>query len=131
MSSEINTLNQFLKTLSLRQFMEIFLNSWDDEVGKFVKFKLWPKQELAAEKIDSCKKLLLPKARQLGGSTMIAAKCIKTAIESDNSDIIVISKSEPDAIYFINRRIKPFLDTLPKGIAEIKWPTYELSLIHI
>ena len=125
MSSEITTLNQFLKKLSLHQFMEIFLSSWDSEKGCFDKFKLWPMQHEMARKMDICKKLIIPKARQNGGSTLAAAKSIKTAIESDNSDITVISKSEPDAIYFINRRIKPFLETLPKGIAEIRWPQYE------
>lgn len=86
---------------------------------------LWPKQLKICNILDKDRLIFWPKARQVGGSQIAAAKAIKCALEEPNAEIIIISKSEPDAKYFLADKIKPLLNTLP-AIQGLNWGSWVL-----
>ena len=118
-------LQKFLQSISLIQFIDKFLYIWYDSTLKYEPWTLWPKQHILCEYMDSSKKLFLPKARQVGGSSIAATKAIKCCLEAPNQEVIIISKNEDEAKYFLSKRITPVLNNMPK-IKDIHWGQWEI-----
>lgn len=91
----------------------------------FEPWTLWPKQHILCKYMDESKKLFIPKARQVGGSSVAAVKAIKCCLEAPNQEIIIISKNEDEAKYFLSKRIAPVLNNLPP-IEGIDWGKWEV-----
>lgn len=82
-------------------------------------FKLWPKQEELANHIDInhpaySKVVVLAKRRQTGGSETMSALVAKILITEPRAQIVVISRNEDEAEYFLTTRVKPKLKNLPQ-----------------
>ncbi len=84
-------------------------------------FKVYPHQDLILN--DLSKRILLNIARQTGKSTAAAIKAIHTAYWNDNSLVIIMSATKPQALEVV-RKIKTFMTTasftafkalMPKG----------------
>ncbi len=89
--------------------------------GKGNPFKVYPHQDLILN--DHSKRILLNIARQTGKSTTAAIKAIHTAYWNDNSLVVIMSATKPQALEVV-RKIKTFLTTahfsvfkaiMPKG----------------
>lgn len=85
----------------------------------FSPFKLWPRQMELADKIDInspafAKVMVIAKRRQTGGSETMAALITKILITEARAQIVVISRNEDEAEYFLTTRVKPKLKNLPQ-----------------
>lgn len=85
----------------------------------FSPFKLWPRQLELAEKIDHNSKefskvTVIAKRRQTGGSETMSALVAKVLITEPRAQIVVISRNEDEAEYFLTTRVKPKLKNLPQ-----------------
>lgn len=118
-------LQEFLQGISLAQFINKFLYIWYDATFRYEPWTLWEKQHKLCDYIDNSKKLFLPKARQVGGSSIAADKAIKCCLEAPNQEVIIISKNEDEAKYFLSKRIAPVLNNMPK-IDGLNWGEWEI-----
>lgn len=85
----------------------------------FTPFKLWPRQIELADKIDHnnpafAKVMVIAKRRQTGGSETMSALVVKILITEPRAQIVVISRNEDEAEYFLTTRVKPKLKHLPQ-----------------
>ncbi len=124
MSDQPITVAEIVRKLSLSDFVDTFGNIWMPELKGVGPWQTWPKQMPMCEMMDRCKFLFLPKARQIGGSEYAAAKAVKTCIGEPGAEVIIISKSEVDAKYFIKKRVMQFLNNLPV-IKDLPWGGWE------
>jgi len=116
------TFGSWIKAMSLKDFIGLFVHVRDPSSGGIVKFHPWPKQNEFLDWLDALKDTgLLLKSRQAGGSTMSAALCLKTAFENPNIEILVLSKDEEASNYFLAKRVMEIYDNLP-NIQGIVWP---------
>lgn len=110
---------EIIKKMPLEKFIEDFLYLWDSRQKKYRPWQLWPKQKDICKILDSKPRIFWPKARQVGGSQIAAAKAVKTALEEPNADIFIISKNDRKARSFLKKRVLPLLKALPgKGIID-------------
>jgi len=85
----------------------------------FAPFKLWPRQIELADKIDYnspefSKVVVIAKRRQTGGSETMSALVTQVLITEPRAQIVVISRNEDEAEYFLTTRVKPKLKNLPQ-----------------
>lgn len=85
----------------------------------FEPFCLWPRQKELAAKLDFndpefAKVLVIAKRRQTGGSESMSALVSKILITEPRAQIVVISRNEDEAEYFLTTRVKPKLKNLPQ-----------------
>ena len=125
--SKGNSLQEFIKGLTLAEYIEMFGTLWDQRNKNYMDFKLWPSQKSMCDKIERWQKegsneTIHPKSRQCGFSEIGSARAVKHAIQFPQSEGLIFSKRSDDAEYFLERRIKPKLEQLPK-IEGIVWPT--------
>lgn len=127
------TLQQWLKALSLKDFVSAFGFTRDPASGDIVKFKPWEKQLEFLDWLDNLTDTgILLKSRQAGGSTMSAFFAIKTAFETPNAEILVLSKDEDASKYFLGKRVMDAFENLPQ-IKGLSWPQItnrNLSLVQ-
>ena len=117
------TFSEFLQGLTLNQFVDYFGYFRNPSTGAKDKFVPWPKQRDFMDWLDNLKDVgWLLKSRQAGGSTISAFKALKTAIETPNVQVIVLSKDEDAATYFLGKRVMDAFESLP-DIQGIQWPT--------
>jgi hypothetical protein len=114
-------LNEFLTTLSLKEYITLFGNIWDPNKRKTTEFNLWPEQERVCDFIEKQKISLLPKPRQGGLSEIAGERCIKECFQYPKSAGVVISKSEDFAQLFLEKKVIEKIENLPKGQG-IEWP---------
>jgi len=117
---ERKTFFEFIKKMSLEQFIETFCSIYDYDTEEYEPVIPWAKQRPLCKLLDICRKLFWPKARQVGGSLFAGFLATKVAISEPNSDIYIISKTEPDAQYFLKDKVANALSSLPK-IQGIDW----------
>lgn len=123
----MNSFQQLFHSLTLAEFLESFSVLWDQNQKKYVPFKLWPSQKAMCDKIDEWHKqghieTIHPKSRQCGFSEIFSGRAVKHGITYPQSEGLIFSKRSEDAQYFLERRIKPKIDNLPK-IPGIEFPT--------
>lgn len=86
----------------------------------FKPFSLWPRQIEFCDKIDVnnleefAKVLVCAKRRQTGGSETVAGLVVKILITEPRAQIVVVSRNEDEAEYFLTTRVKPKLKNLPQ-----------------
>lgn len=117
-------IGEFLKSLSLKEYISLFDRYWDRDKLRVSPMKLWPKQEEYCDFIEKNKIYVSPKARQNGISEMHASRALKQVLQDENQEIVVISKSESHAKYFLDKRIRFKYKNLPKHPG-ISWPRIE------
>jgi len=122
---QINTLSDWLQSMKFEDFINWWCYLWNPDTGKNEPWQLWPKQYEMVRMMESCKRLFLPKARQIGGSKIAGTYCVKVALQEPNSRILVISKTEGDAKDFLKYQIKTVLETLPP-VEGINWGSWEM-----
>lgn len=126
--------HQLFKDMPLWMFVE-FATCLEDPVSDsgFKPFKLWDRQIELCEKLDCNstefeKALCIAKRRQVGGSECIAALITKILITEARAQIVVISRNEDEAEYFLTTRVKPKLKNLPQlykdGVPLIHYPKF-------
>jgi hypothetical protein len=115
----ITSRNLFLN-MPLWMFVEFatVLEDGDTDTG-FKPFKLWPKQKELTNKIDINsdefeKCVIIAKRRQTGGSETMAALIVKIMVTEPRAQIVVISRNEAEAQYFLDSRVRPKLANLPR-----------------
>jgi len=126
-ADEKKTFFEFIKKMSLEQFIETFCSIYDYNTEEYEPVIPWPKQRPLCRLLDKVRKLFWPKARQVGGSLFAGFLAAKVAVSEPNSDIYVISKTEPDAKYFLKDKIVNALNSLPKvkGLDWGKWDVFQ------
>lgn len=114
--------------------LEVFIEDWmtiesteEETTGQQVPFKLWPKQRELCRFIEKNKLGFVPKARQRGGSEIFACWAILIMLREMKAEILVFSRSEDDARYFLEKRVKTKLAALPRIVNDageecIVWP---------
>lgn len=114
--------------------LEVFIEDWmtiesteEETTGQQVPFKLWPKQRELCRFIEKKKLGFVPKARQRGGSEIFACWAILIMLREQKAEILVFSRSEDDARYFLEKRVKTKLGALPRlvnnaGEECVIWP---------
>lgn len=125
--------------------LEVFIEDWltiesqDPETDSLsqMPWHLWPKQKLLCRWIEENRFGFLAKARQRGGSEIFAAYAMKVFLSEVKAEILVFSRGEDDARYFLEKRVKSKLAALPKiynnkGEECVIWPkitpeTYKVS----
>jgi len=117
------SIETYLREMELTQFILLFCNTYDYDVEEWCPIVLWPKQIELCELLEGIRKLFWPKARQVGGSMVAGCLAAKVAISEPNSDIYIISKTEPDAQYFLKDKVKSILEHLPQ-VDGIDWPKF-------
>ena len=118
------SLQVFLQGLSLAQYIKAFGSVFDRETHTTRRFKLWPKQARLADLMEETPRCIVPKARQLGISEIAGEEVVKTALQYNRALILILSKTERDAIEFLETKIRPKIESLPK-IKGITWPSME------
>jgi len=106
-------LREFLEGLSLKEYIAIFGTYWNQEQFKVSRFKLWPLQAELCDHLDNNQFVLVPKARQLGISEIMAERIVKMMLTYDNWEGAVVSKTEDDAVYFLEKRVAKKIKALP------------------
>jgi len=121
------TFFEFIRAMTLEQFIETFCSIYDYVTEKYEPVIPWPKQRPLCKLLDTARKLFWPKARQVGGSLFAGFLAAKVAISEPNSDIYIISKTEPDAQYFLKDKVLNALNSLPviKGLDWGKWDAFK------
>lgn len=122
-----NSLQAFIKDLTLAEYLETFGTLWDQQAKEYMDFKLWPSQRSMCDKIElwqseGFRETIHPKSRQCGFSEIASGRAVKHAIQFPQSEGLIFSKRSDDAEYFLERRVKPKIEQLPK-IEGIVWPT--------
>ena len=118
------------RDMPLEVFIEDFMtieSTEEETMGQQVPWKLWPKQRQLCRWIETEQFGFLAKARQRGGSEIFAAYCIKVFLSEIKAEILVFSRGEDDARYFLEKRVKTKLGALPHiinaaGDEIIIWP---------
>jgi len=120
---EVESLEEFIGGLSLSQYIKIFGSIWNKKLKKETPFTLWDAQAKLADRLEASEMQyhFIGKARQMGVSEIAAELANKTVLGGTKAEVIVISRSEEDAIYFLKRRVKEKLARLPK-IPGVKYP---------
>jgi len=124
---EGSTFFEFIKNMTLEQFIETFCSIYDYDTETYEPVIPWPKQRPLCKLLDHVRKLFWPKARQVGGSLFAGFLATKVAVSEPNSDIYIISKTEPDAKYFLKDKVANALAALPniEGVDWGKWDTFQ------
>lgn len=117
----------WLQGLALSAFINAFLHI--KFRGQVVKWVLYPLQRKMCEALDAAATVReavfwLLKARQVGGTEIIAAWCILKCMAFPGYTILVLSKNGGAAQKFITRKIIPLLDRLYKYAPHLPWPSY-------
>lgn len=115
-----------MKQITLNEFIEFFMKLWNPGKLDYMPFKPWKGQLDLIDWLDGKYEGWIPKARQLGISEIAACRIIKTMIQYPGSQGIVISKTEPDAEYFLKHRVLAKLKNLPK-IPGVVWPSISVE----
>lgn len=103
---------EWVGAMDIIQFHAFCGTLWDTKTKKAKAWELWPGvrghagQREMLEAYAKSKFSWNLKARQLGGSEGAALHAFKVAISEPKSEILIISKKEPDAIYFLQRRVR-------------------------
>jgi len=118
------TFLDFIKDMSIEKFIETFCYIYDYDTEEMAPVIPWPNQRPLCQLLDTCRKLFWPKARQVGGSLFAGFLAEKVAISEPNSDIYIISKTEPDARYFLKDKVKGALNSLPQ-VEGLDWGTWD------
>jgi len=121
MSQDPRTLSTFLKKMPLADYITYFGSVFDKKTRKTSRFELWPKQRRCCELMEDSQECTIPKARQLGVSEITAEELVKEALQSKGAVCLVFSKTERDAIEYLETKIRPKLMALPK-IKGLVWP---------
>jgi hypothetical protein len=125
------TLQELLRKLTLREYIGLFGSVFDKKTRRTKPFVLWPKQARLCDLMEKTQECLIPKARQLGISEITAEEGVKKALQSSRTIVLIFSKTDRDALEYLETKIKPKLAALPK-IQGILWPTVEReSLRHV
>ncbi len=123
--------------------LEVFIEDWmtiesseEPTVGMQVPFRLWPKQKIMCRWIDENKIGFLAKARQRGGSEIFAAYAIKVMMSEMKAEILVFSRGEDDARYFLDKRVRSKLSALPRPVNNageeiVIWPKITLETFKV
>lgn len=115
-------LQKFIQGMSLAEFIDMFGWIFIPEFGEFRPWVLWPMQRELADIMDLARILWMPKARQMGGSEMVAMKIIKISIEENNAQSVIVSKGETEAKYFLKERFIKKLQPLVERSPGLPWP---------
>lgn len=121
----IYTFSDFINSLTLYEYIKIFGTYWDKEEKKTKKFKLWPSQIELCKELESERFNIIGKARQLGISEIAGEFSIKMVYSGSRVEVIVLSKDENAAKYFLQNRIVQKLRNMPK-IQGITYPSYKV-----
>ena len=108
--------------MTLNEFISFFMKLWNPGKLEYAQFVPWNGQLDLIEWLDEKYESWIPKARQLGISEIAACRICKTMLQYPGSQGIVISKTEPDAEYFLKHRVLAKLRNLPT-IPGVVWPT--------
>jgi hypothetical protein len=123
--------------------LEVFIEDWmtiesteEDSIGQQIPFVLWPKQRDLCRYLDKNKLGFIPKARQRGGSEILACLAIKVILSEMKAECLVFSRMEDDARYFLDKRVITKLKALPhimnsKGEECIIWPKLDIQTFKI
>ena len=114
-------LGEFLRSLSLKEYISHFGRYQDPITKNIIKFNLWPKQEEYCDFLDLEPFSLTPKSRQNGASEIAAERALKELMQYPRTEGVVISKGKDFAEYFLERRILIKYNNLPKSPG-IVWP---------
>lgn len=117
----------WLASLSLSAFINLFLHI--KFRGQVIKWKLFPLQRTMCEALTAAAAIResvfwLLKARQVGGTEIIAAWCIFKCMAFPGYSILVLSKTGGDARKFIQKKLLPMLVRLYKYAQHLPWPSY-------
>lgn len=107
------SLAEYVKNLTLDEWVFAFGTREEASLLQRVPFSPWTGQIGLMRWSEGRSVSWIPKARQLGISEIAAEKSVKTSIESPGSQGVIISKTEDDAIYFLENRLIPKLKGLP------------------
>jgi hypothetical protein len=124
------TAKELFRNMPLAVFIEEWMtieSTEEETMGQQVPFRLWPKQKKLCKWIEENKLGFLAKARQRGGSEIFACYAIKVMLTEEKAEIMVFSRGEDDARYFLEKRVKSKLGALPrivnnKGEECVIWP---------
>jgi Phage terminase large subunit (GpA) len=121
----------FLQGLTLSAFINLFLHIRFR--GKVEKWTLYPLQRQLCDALDAAAAVRetlfwLLKARQVGGTEIIAAWCVLKCLANPGYSILVLSKNGGAARKFVSKKLLPMLDRLYKYAPNLPWPTYHITL---
>lgn len=120
----------FLQGLALSAFINLFLHIRFR--GRIVKWILYPLQKKMCEALDTAAAVRetvfwLLKARQVGGTEIIAAWCVLKCMAFPGYSILVLSKNGGAARKFVSKKLVPLLERLYKYAPNLPWPTYHVT----
>lgn len=116
-----NSLSAVLNRLTLAEYIEFFGSYWDQEAFEVKPLKLWPAQREYCDWLENNPFALVPKARQLGMSEIMAERIVRDLLRFQKCEGVVISKTDNDAQYFLKKRVLHKLENLPQ-VEGIDWP---------
>jgi len=119
-------LRSFLSKITLAEYINHFGSYWDQEHFEVKPLKLWPMQAAYCDWLEKNPYALVPKARQLGMSEVMAERIVRDLLRFPQCEGVVISKTDPDAQYFLKKRVLPKLQNLPV-IEGLDWPAIKKS----
>lgn len=117
-------LAKYISSLTLYEWVVLFGTIENPEIRERVPFRPWKGQQDFLLWTEGRQEIWCPKARQLGLSEIGGEKLVKSAIAIPGSQYVVISKTEDDAIYFLEERVHKKFQNLPQ-VEGITWPTVE------
>lgn len=119
-----NSIQPLLRSLSLREWVKLFGTRFDKKLHRRVRWKPWPKQLELCDFLDENKEGSIPKARQLGVSNLAGEEIAKEALQNDGVLCMVFSKTDTDAMEYMETNVKQRIKGLPR-IRGIRWPRIE------
>lgn len=125
------SLSEVIHDLSFIEFCELFGIIEDAVTRTFNPVTLWPAQEKICTWLDddTWTEGLVLKARQLGISTLSGLLALKTAIGTPGAQVLIISKEDESATYYMRQRIVNPYKNLP-NVPGINWPTIANESTH-
>ncbi|HLP40144.1 MAG TPA: phage terminase large subunit family protein [Fibrobacteria bacterium] len=119
--------HSWLQQYSLSAFINLFLHI--KFRGKVLKWTLFPLQQAMCQAITAAASVResvfwLLKARQVGGTEIIAAWCLFMCLSRPGYSILVLSKTGGAAQDFIEEKLLPMLDRLYEYVPHLPWPSY-------
>jgi hypothetical protein len=119
--------SSWLQQLALSAFINLFLHI--KFRGRVIKWTLFPLQKAMCQALDKAASVResvfwLLKARQVGGTEMIAAWCLFMCLSRPGYTILVLSKTGGAAQDFIEEKLLPMLQRLYEYAPHLPWPSF-------
>ncbi len=100
-------------------FLDHYASIYDSVSRDWTRFALWPAQVTALDAIESSRRTVILKARQLGASWLCVGYALWLMLFRPAATVLLFSRRDEEAVHLLNFRLRGMLERLPESLAGI------------